>query len=58
MHRAGGDPATQQYIMGHADYETTANSYTHIDSADIEEARRKMTGLLPRLLPVPEDSGK
>jgi integrase len=57
MRRAGVDPATQQYIMGHADYETTANIYTHIDSADIEDARQKMTGLLPRLLPVLEESG-
>ena len=50
MRRAGIDPATQQYLMGHADYETTANTYTHIDAVDIGEARGKMATLLPNLL--------
>ena len=51
LRRAGVDGATQQYLMGHADYETTANVYTHIDGADIADARTKMATMLPDLLP-------
>lgn len=50
LRRAGVDPATQQYLMGHADYETTANSYTHINSADIALAQEQLGNLLPNLL--------
>lgn len=52
LRRAGVDPATQQYLMGHADYETTANTYTHIDGADIEEACGLLAKMLPVLLPI------
>lgn len=57
----GVDPVTQQYLMGHADYETTANTYTHIDGVDVQEARQKMLEksheLLPKLLPQQIISG-
>lgn len=52
LRRSGVDPATQQYLMGHSEYEETATDYTHIDSDDRREAKdlfeRK---LLPDLLP-------
>lgn len=51
LRRAGVDPVTQQYLMGHSDYETTANSYTHIDDADTSEARKKLVEELPKMLP-------
>ena len=51
MRRAGVDSATAQYLLGHEDYQTTANVYTHIDGADIKEAQAKMGLLLPKLLP-------
>lgn len=51
LRRAGVDPATQQYLMGHSDYETTANTYTHIDAADTADALEKMVENLPELLP-------
>lgn len=51
LRRAGVDAATQQYLMGHADYETTANHYTHIDRADIKDAQALLASLLPQYLP-------
>lgn len=51
LRRAGVDPVTQQYLMGHSDYETTANDYTHIEALDVQEARARMLDLLPDLLP-------
>lgn len=51
LRRAGVDSATAQYLLGHEDYETTANVYTHIDGLDIKEAQQKMGLLLPQLLP-------
>ena len=52
LRRSGVDAATQQYLMGHSDYDTTVNDYTTIDQIDIAEARQKMAGNLPVLLPV------
>lgn len=52
LRRAGVDPATQQYLMGHSEYETTANDYTHVDAVDRAEAGQKMAAKLPELLPV------
>ena len=55
LRRAGVDAVTQQYLLGHSDYETTANIYTHIDDDDVTEAEEKvaanLSGLLPDLLP-------
>lgn len=50
LRRAGVDEATQQYLMGHSEYETTVNDYTHIDEADVESAREKLGEKLPELL--------
>lgn len=52
LRRSGVDAATQQYLMGHSDYETTVNDYTTIDRVDVAEARQKIAGNLPVLLPV------
>lgn len=50
--RSGVDPATQQYLMGHSEYEETAMDYTHIDSDDRSEAKTLFERkLLPGLLP-------
>lgn len=52
LRRSGVDPATQQYLMGHSEYEETATDYTHIDSDDRREAKALFERkLLPDLLP-------
>lgn len=51
LRRAGVDPATMQYLLGHEDYETTVNTYTHIDQMDISDARNKIAKIVPELLP-------
>ena len=52
LRRADVDPVTQQYLMGHTDFETTADIYTTIDDADVRVARRKLEEKLPGLLPA------
>ena len=47
LRRAGVDAATQQYLMGHADYDTTANIYTHIDESDVTTATAQLLTTLP-----------
>lgn len=47
LRRAGVDAATQQYLMGHADYDTTANIYTHIDETDVTTATAQLLTTLP-----------
>ena len=47
LRRAGVDAATQQYLMGHADYDTTANIYTHIDETDVTTATAQLLTALP-----------
>ena len=47
LRRAGVDAATQQYLMGHADYDTTANIYTHIDETDVTTATAQLLNALP-----------
>lgn len=51
LRRAGVDSATAQYLLGHENYSTTANYYTHIGEDDLGEAMAKMGSLLPKLLP-------
>ena len=55
LRRAGVDAVTQQYLMGHSDFDTTANTYTHVDALDVSEAEEKMvrnlSDLLPNVLP-------
>lgn len=38
MARAGADTISTQRIIGHADYSTTANIYTHIDVEELKKA--------------------
>ena len=52
LRRADVDPVTQQYLMGHTDFETTADIYTTVDDADVRDARAKLATNLPALLPV------
>ena len=53
LRRAGVDSATQQYLMGHSEYNTTVNDYTHIEYADLCDAKQLVsTNLLPDLLPA------
>ncbi len=51
LRRAGVDPATQQYLMGHSDYDTTVNDYTHIDQVDITQAAASLVSVLPAAVP-------
>lgn len=48
LRRAGVEPATIQYLLGHEDYSTTANIYTHIDINDTNEASKKLAEYLSR----------
>lgn len=52
LRRANVDPVTQQYLMGHTDFETTADIYTTIDDADVRDARQLLEKNLPGLLPA------
>ena len=40
--KAGMNPKTLQYLMGHSDISVTMNVYTHIGFDDAEEELRKM----------------
>ena len=51
LRRANVDSATAQYLLGHEDYSTTANVYTHIGADDLAEAVKKMVGILPQIVP-------
>lgn len=51
LRRANVDSVTAQYLLGHEDYSTTANIYTHIGKDDLAEAIQKMGNLLPQILP-------
>ncbi len=42
LHQAQVDQKTAQYVLGHEDYYTTAQIYTHIQDAQIESARAKI----------------
>ena len=42
MARAGMNPKTLQYLLGHSDISVTMNVYTHIGFDDAEEEIRKM----------------
>lgn len=42
LRRAGVDGATAQAILGHEDYQTTANVYTHIMDEDLSEASERL----------------
>ena len=57
LRRAGVDSATQQYLMGHSEYNTTVNDYTHIEYADLCDAKQLVSeNLLPELLPASASS--
>lgn len=51
LRRAHVDAKTQQYLMGHSDYQTTANIYTCIDEHDVSDATAAINASLPELLP-------
>lgn len=40
--KAGMNPKTLQYLMGHSDISVTMNVYTHINFDDAEEELRRM----------------
>ncbi len=44
MARAGMNPKTLQYIMGHSDISVTLNTYTHMGVEDAEEEMRRISG--------------
>lgn len=48
LRRAGVDPATAQYLLGHEDYSTTANDYTDIDEFDRTDASQRLATLLDK----------
>lgn len=43
MARAGMNPKTLQYIMGHSDISVTLNTYTHMGIEDAEEEMRRIS---------------
>ena len=42
MRKAGMNPKTLQYLMGHSDISVTMNVYTHVNFDDAEEELRRM----------------
>lgn len=48
LRRAGVDPATAQYLLGHEDYSTTANDYTSIDEFDRTDASERLATLIDK----------
>ena len=42
MARAGMNPKTLQYLMGHSDISVTMNVYTHVNFEDAEEELKRM----------------
>ena len=45
MAKAGMNPKTLQYIMGHSDISVTLNTYTHINADDAKEEMRRISSL-------------
>ncbi len=45
MARAGMNPKTLQYLMGHSDIGVTLNTYTHLGLEDAEDELKRMKGL-------------
>ena len=45
MAKAGMNPKTLQYIMGHSDISVTLNTYTHLNYDDAEEEMQKVVGI-------------
>ena len=45
MARAGMNPKTLQYLMGHSDITVTMNTYTHLGLEDAAEELRRLEGL-------------
>lgn len=43
--KAGMNPKTLQYLMGHSDISVTMNVYTHVNFDDAEEELRRMEEL-------------
>ena len=42
MRKAGMNPKTLQYLMGHSDISVTMNVYTHVNFDDAEEELKRM----------------
>ena len=42
MRKAGMNPKTLQYLMGHSDIRATMNVYTHVNFDDAEEELKRM----------------
>ena len=42
IRKAGMNPKTLQYLMGHSDISVTMNVYTHVNFDDAEEELRRM----------------
>ena len=42
MRKAGMNPNTLQYLMGHSDISVTMNVYTHVNFDDAEEELKRM----------------
>ena len=42
MRKAGMNPKTLQYLMGHSDISVTMNVYTHVNFDDADEELKRM----------------
>lgn len=47
MRKAGMNPKTLQYLMGHSDISVTMNVYTHVNFDDAEEELYSFQGTTP-----------
>ena len=56
--KAGMNPKTLQYLMGHSDISVTMNVYTHISFDDAEEELKKMEEFRKARAEVEKQKGK
>ena len=46
LHKLGVDPKMHQYLMGHADLQTTLNIYTKVQRNQVEQVALKISDIL------------
>lgn len=51
LYEAGVDPMVAMRLVGHADYQTTANIYTHLSKAHLDKASDKINAVFDKKLP-------
>lgn len=58
MARAGMDPKTLQYLMGHSDIGETMNTYTHLELEDAQDEMIRMEKMNAERVEVSKTTGE